>query len=275
MLRGFGGKVVVVTGAASGIGAEMVRQLCRLGAIVIGADRDEPRLLELQEDLEREGCPLEIQIVDVALVAELRKVIDGAAARHGRIDYMINNAGIGGRAAEIRHLRTEDWENIVSINMMAVIFGSSFAYRHMIERGNGHIVNMASAAGLVGTAGMSAYGTVKAAVVEFSRDLRTEAHDLGVRVTVLCPGFIESRIFENSDLGGRDPEEVRRSVGVPFLSTEVAVTKMLQGVLANKAIITFPGYVKVLWFLRRAFPVFLDQTLGRKTIRGMRARVVP
>jgi NAD(P)-dependent dehydrogenase (short-subunit alcohol dehydrogenase family) len=268
----FDGKIAIVTGAASGIGEEMARQLCASGATVVAADIDGERLARVAPSIAAQGGRLELMSVDVSEIGALRELIDGTAAKHGRIDYMINNAGIAGRGGEVRDLQPQDWEKIVGVNLFPVIHGSSFAYAHMIKQGSGHIINMASAAGLLGTPCLSAYGTTKAAVVEFSRDLRVEAEALGVRVTVLCPGFVESRIFENADLGESTAEEMRAALPVKFVPTDRAVQKMLEGVLANRAIVVLPGYVQVLWFLRRRFPVLLDRIVGGKTLAATRGK---
>lgn len=249
----------------------MVVQLCSSGAEVVAIDIDNQRLEELATTLNHSGSRIETHTLDVGNIEALGACIDDTVTKHGRLDYMISNAGIAGRSGEIRDLMPADWDKIMRVNLIAVVQGASIAYRHMVKQGSGHIVNMASAAGLLGTPAMSAYGTTKAAVVEFSRDLRVEAEALGVQVTVLCPGFIESRIFENADLRGLDPETVKASIPVKFVSTEKAVTKMLQGVLKNRGIVTLPSYVKILWLLRRLMPFLLDRAMGRQTMTQLRA----
>jgi NAD(P)-dependent dehydrogenase (short-subunit alcohol dehydrogenase family) len=274
-LSQFQDRVVVITGAASGIGQEMAAQLCAAGAQVVAIDIDSNRLKKVEITLAQAGGQIEIYVLDVGDSESLGTCIDATVKKHGRLDYMISNAGIAGRAGEIRDLTQADWDKILRVNLVAVIQGASIAYRHMIKQGNGHIVNMASAAGLLGTPALSAYGTTKAAVVEFSRDLRVEAEAWGVRVTVLCPGFVESRVFDNADLRGLDPEAIKALIPVQFVPTEKAVRMMLMAVLKNRAIVTLPSYVKFLWFLRRLMPVFLDRMVGRRVMTQARAERRP
>jgi len=271
----FADKIIVITGAASGIGRETVNQLLDSGATVVASDKDSKGLEFLHADfLKKHGtsslAALETHVIDVADVASLRAFVDNAAKQHGRIDYMFSNAGITGRTGEVRDLNVEDWEHIVNINLMAVIHGASFAYAHMRKQGHGHLVNMASAAGLIGIPSAIPYSTTKAAVVAFSRDLRSEAATFGVNVTVLCPGFIESRIFDNALLGTMDIQKSKDAIPVKFVPVKLAVRKMLKGVAARSWIVAFPGYVRVLWFLRRLAPGLYDRLLGPAAIRDGR-----
>ena len=271
----FADRIAVITGAASGIGRETVTQLLASGATVIASDKDAEGLKHLQADFignheQKSLAALETHIVDVTDVEGLRAFVDHAAEQHGRIDYMFSNAGIAGKTGEARDLNAEDWEHIVNVNLMSVIHGASFAYAHMRKQGHGHLVNMASAAGLLGLPTAIPYATTKAAVIAFSRDLRSEAATFGVDVTVLCPGFIESRIFENAGMGTVDIQKSKNAIPVKFVPVDLAVRKMLKGVASRSWIVVFPGYVRVLWFLRRLAPGLYDRLLGAVGIRGGR-----
>ena len=147
--------------------------------------------------------------------------------------------------------------------------------RTCVPGGEGHIVNMASAAGLLGTPQMIPYSTTKAAVVAFSRDLRIEAETFGVRVTVLCPGYVESRIFENVTSDRIDVQKVKELVPFKFIPTDRAVSAMLRGVAACRPIVTLPGYVRLFWLIRRLFPVAADNLLGRKALGDLRKARLP
>ncbi|MCO4764531.1 MAG: SDR family oxidoreductase [Myxococcales bacterium] len=261
----FANKVAIVTGAASGIGLETTRQLAAAGAIVIAADRDAEGLKAA------EANNVHTAVLDVTDTEAFRKLIDDTAAEHGHIDYLFNNAGIAGKAGEVRDLVPADWQRMVDINLLSVVHGASFAYAHMRKRGSGHIVNMASAAGLLGTPTMIPYSVTKAAVVAFSRDFRSEAAGFGVNVTVLCPGFIESKIFENAEGGPVDIQALKKRIPFKFVATDRAVSRMLIGVAKNRPIVTLPGYIDLLWWLRRSLPRTFDRILGRRSVADFRA----
>ena len=110
---------------------------------------------------------------------------------------MFNNAGIG-VAGEVRNLSLGHWRKAIDINLWGVIHGTTAAYAAMLRQGSGHIVNTASAAGLIGEPGLAPYSVTKSAVVALSTALRAEADAFGVRVSVVCPGFMDTAIYENA-----------------------------------------------------------------------------
>jgi NAD(P)-dependent dehydrogenase (short-subunit alcohol dehydrogenase family) len=274
-MTSFDGAISVVTGAASGIGLEIVRQLCAVGAVVVAADLDAERLDDQTRPIVEAGGQLRTQVLDVRDTDALRALIDGAVERHGRIDYLFNIAGIGGVAGEVRDLSPEDWDNMVRVNLMSVIHGSSFAYRHMRAQRSGHIVNMASAAGLMGATDKVAYAVTKTAVVSFSRDLRLEAETFGIKVTALCPGYVESRIFDNARSSVIDLPKAKAQIPVRFLPTDQAVATMLAGVKRNKAIVALPFSIRALWLIGRLFPVLGYEAIGRKLLLDFRLVRLP
>lgn len=275
MMKVFDSKVAVVTGAASGIGLETARQLCGAGSAVVGADIDAAGLERACGELASLRGKFTTMVVDVRDPGAIGRLVDGTVGTHGRIDYMFNNAGTGGKSGEVRDMTVEDWTRIVDVNLLSVVHGSTLAYAHMRKQGSGHIVNTASAAGLLGAPGAVPYGTTKAAVVAFSRDLRYEAEAFGVRVTALCPGLVESRIFENLLPGTIDVAKARAALPFKPIPTERAVTAMLRGVAANAPIVTLPRLVNLLWLLRRLFPNLMDRVLGRQAIRESRKFRLP
>ncbi|MEZ0369532.1 MAG: SDR family NAD(P)-dependent oxidoreductase [Candidatus Sericytochromatia bacterium] len=262
-MQGFRDKVVIVTGGASGIGRALCQDLGAAGAKLVVAD------------LNGEGA----EAVAAAVKAEARQVnvrereqvyglVQDTAARHGRLDYVFNNAGIG-VAGDFRDLTPEHWQEIVEVNLMGVIYGCQAAYPLMAKQGAGHLVNVASLAGLIGFPGMVPYATTKAAVVGLSRSLRVEGQKLGVKVSVVCPGFIESNIYESSRCANFKPEGVRKLVTLPMIETGVASRKILQGVLANRELIVFPGYAKLMRHLYHLFPGLIG-LVGQDMIGRMR-----
>lgn len=191
------GRVVVVTGAANGIGREMARAFAKRGARLALADIDEGGLLALRNELEQMGCETLTGVVDVSVAAEVGAFCDDVYREMGRADVLCNNAGVAlGGDFEIMTLDDMRW--LLGVNLMGVVHGCHFFYPRMVEQGGGHIVNTASAAGLVPFAGLALYSCSKHGVVGLSETLRAEAASRGIGVTVICPGVIATDIVQRS-----------------------------------------------------------------------------
>ncbi len=244
--------VAIVTGAASGIGRELCVQLAERGAVVVGADV-------------RFDGELRLDVRDAAAVG---KLVEDTVRSHGRLDFMFNNAGIG-VSGEVRDLALDDWRTVIEINLMGVIYGTRAAYAAMLEQRSGHIVNIASVAGLIFPPGLAPYDTAKAGVVALSAALRAEAKAYGVRVSAVCPGFIDTAIFENAIGVKRDRHETLRAIRLPILPVRDAVRRILRGVERNQATIVFPASARFLWRLMRLNPALLSP-LWRTTLGQLR-----
>ena len=144
--------------------------------------------------------------VNVADAEAFQRVVESAVESWGRLDYLFNNAGIG-IGGEARDFQLDEWKKVIDVNLYGVIHGVQAAYPIMIEQGSGHIVNVASIAGLVPFAGEISYTASKYAVVGLTHTLRAEAADLGGNVTLVCPGKIETPIYETSEVIGFDKEK--------------------------------------------------------------------
>ena len=194
----FNGKIVAVTGAASGIGREIARAFAARGADLSLADINEEGLQKIKEELESRGRKVYAQVVDVSFAEQVEDFCDNTYREMGRVDILCNNAGIG-IAGRLEDLTLEDWEEIININLWGVIYGCHFFHPRMIEQGGGgHIVNTASGAGLAPLNMMTAYCTTKYAVVGLSETLQAEAALHGIRVSALCPGIVITNITRTS-----------------------------------------------------------------------------
>ncbi len=261
---GFAGSVAVVTGGGSGIGAALAAALSARGARVIVADIDPVRA---QAPAGR-GEAIEGHVVDVTDAAALAALVDEVVARHGRLDYLFNNAGIS-VTGDARDLTLEHWRRVIDVNLMGVVHGTHAAWRVMSAQGSGHIVNIASLAGLVPFPTNAPYATSKHAVVGLSLSLRAEGEALGVKVSTVCPGFIESNIFRDTPFVNVRREPILEALPFKPVDTDVAARKILDGVARNRAIISFPFYARLLWRLYRLWPGFLSP-LSRRMVRDLR-----
>jgi NAD(P)-dependent dehydrogenase (short-subunit alcohol dehydrogenase family) len=184
------GAVIVVTGAASGIGAAMSRRFAQEGArAVVLADLDEPSLAVVADAVRSAGCEAVPIRCDVADEADIRAVVD-AAEHIGPIDLFCSNAGIGiPGGAEVPD---EQWRTIFDINVMAHVYAARAVVPAMVARGEGYLLNTASAAGLLSQIGSAPYAVTKHAAVAFAEWLSITHGDQGVGVSVLCPQAVRT-----------------------------------------------------------------------------------
>jgi NADP-dependent 3-hydroxy acid dehydrogenase YdfG len=295
------GRIAVVTGAGSGIGAALCHELARRNYHVVAADRDiatanatcaaiqnaridrataarsngtavevdavVQRLaavgsratttrvgatLDRQASIENRATPVCVDVTDAAAVEWLAADVWD---RHGHIDLWINNAGIAiGGATDA--LSLADWRRVLDVNLAGVIHGVHAIYPRMIARRAGHIVNIASAAGLAPYPMALPYTTSKHAVVGLSQALRAEARAHGVRVSVACPGMIKTPIWERSEVRGQlangRGKLLPRIAGA--MTADACAAAIVRGVEANRGVIPVTTEARIAWLLNRASP---------------------
>lgn len=245
----FRGRVCVVTGAASGIGLAVGEALLDHGAVVVLADFDVDRLAAVAERLSAHADRVHTAAVDVTDQQQVQQLVDETAVRHGSLDFLFNNAGVGG-TMPITHATLEHWRRIVDLNLWGVIYGVHAALPLMRKQGRGHIVNTASLAGLVPFPYQSLYCTTKYGVVGMSECLRYELAPDNIKVSVACPGNVVSRIFSTSIMGEtldtKPPEDA--------IPADEAARIILAGVADGEGIIAFPDRPRELWRMYAATP---------------------
>jgi len=188
------GRVAVVTGASSGIGAAVATDLARRGATVVAVARRKDRLDEIVERC-RQHAPASMACpADVSTRAECEGVIATAEERFGRVDIVVNNAGISIHRNAAR-TTSDDVERLMAINFFAAVYLTNAALPGMLERHEGAVVNVTSVAGYVPNPGEAAYGASKAALSLWSHGLAVDLHGTGVHVAVVSPGPIDTEIW--------------------------------------------------------------------------------
>lgn len=259
-------KIIVITGAASGLGLALARELARLGGILILADRDAAAAKRAARSIQESGGIVDARKLDISNARATERFVETIVKEYGRIDYFFNNAGVSIRG-ETRDLKREDWERLFAVNLYGTIHAGNAVFKVMVKQGSGHLINTASASGLVPLPVASPYSTSKFAVVGYSENLRLEGADLGVRVSVVCPGFIRSGIRNSPAVNVPQKE----SFQVPFkeMSAEDAARRIIQGVERNKGRIVFPFYVHLLYLLHVHLPS-ISSRIGRRMIRNFR-----
>ena len=263
------GSVAIVTGGAAGIGCALCEQLAAEGAVSVVADINLEGAEQVAGAIRKGGGRAEAERVDVSRWAEVEALVERVAATHGRLDFIFNNAAIAA-VGELRDGNVDDFRRVVDVNLFGVIHGTMAAYRVMLGQGFGHIVNVASATGLMPTPILSAYSTTKWAIVGFSTTVREEAAGLGVKVSVVCPGLVRTNIADrNLYWNVRKEDHLRQIPWRLVIEPSQAATAILRGVERNKAIIVFPFSARVVWWAYRACP-FLVAPMLRHFLRRFR-----
>jgi 2-dehydro-3-deoxy-L-rhamnonate dehydrogenase (NAD+) len=186
------GRVAIVTGGAASLGRAIVEALARRGASVVIADRDVDAAARLQRDIDSRGGIAMALETDVLLEDSLLRMAASALERFGRIDFLVNNAGMLGPIRPLLELSDADVERVFDLNVRAQFTCTRIVARHMVERGGGAIVTIASVAGKDGPKDMSIYAATKAAVIGFTKSWAKELVGHGVRVNCVAPALIEA-----------------------------------------------------------------------------------
>ena len=188
------GKVVVITGASSGLGEATATALSTEGAIVVLGARREDRIQALADKLTKEGGKALALKTDVTDREQVKKLVDTAVSHFGRIDVLINNAGLM-PSAPIERLKFDEWEQMIDVNIKGVLYGIAAALPHMKEQKSGHIINVSSVAGHKVNAGGSVYAATKFAVRALSEGLRQEVKPYNIRTTIISPGAVDTELI--------------------------------------------------------------------------------
>jgi NAD(P)-dependent dehydrogenase (short-subunit alcohol dehydrogenase family) len=273
----YSGKVAVITGGASGIGAALGKEIARRGAHVVLADRQADLAEQVASGIREGGGRATAVELDVRSLPAMSAVVDGTVAQLGAVDYFFNNAGIG-VGGEMSNYEPRDWDDVFDVNLRGVANGVQAVYPQMIRQGSGHIVNTASMAGLVAAPGDGSYTATKHAVVGLSKALRLEAKRHGVRVSVLCPGAIRTPILTGGKFGRVNIDGLSEDKLLAMWETlrpmdvDVFARKAARAVARNQAIIVLPRWWKAFWYVERFSPALSARVWGAMLER-MRADI--
>jgi NAD(P)-dependent dehydrogenase (short-subunit alcohol dehydrogenase family) len=239
-MRELRGKVAVVTGGASGIGRAMAECFAASGMKLVLADIERGPLDEAVARLRASGAEAIGVPTDVTRAAEVRALADRALEAFGAVHVVCNNAGVA-PMGKLLETSLEDWRWVVEVNLMGVVHGVAVFGPLLVRQGGGHIVNTASAAGLLAPPGLGAYAATKHAVVGLTETLYYELKDTGVGCSVLCPGLVNTRIFESernrpAELGGAAAsygarqEQARKLISSQGTPPEQIAERVLQAI---------------------------------------------
>ena len=209
------GRVFAITGATSGIGEATAVLAARAGASVALAGRRADRLEALARRIEQEGGTAVALPTDVAVEDEARAFVQHGYERLGRLDVLVNNAGVM-LLGPVAGADTSEWRQMIEVNCLGLLYCTHAALPVMAEQGGGHIINVSSVAGRRAALGTAVYNMTKFGVTGFSEGLRQEALHMGVRVTVIEPGFVDTELQshnEGKDVVMQATEKMRSQIG--------------------------------------------------------------
>ena len=187
------GKVVVITGASSGLGEATARMLSAQGALVALGARRGGRIQSLAGELNSSGGKALAVTTDVTHADQVKALVDAAAQAFGRIDVMINNAGLM-PSSPLERLKIEDWDRMIDVNIKGVLYGIAAVLPYMKQQKSGHIINVSSVAGHKIRPGGTVYSATKHAVRVISEGLRLEVKPYNIRTTILSPGAVATEL---------------------------------------------------------------------------------
>lgn len=211
-MQNVAGKIVLITGASSGIGEATARLLAKSGASVVLGARRTDRLEKLVSQIRADGGKAEAIALDVTDRASAEAFARGAVERYGRIDVIVNNAGVM-PLSPMASLKVDEWDRMVDVNIKGVLYGIAAVLPVMNEQGSGHVINVASIGGLTVTPTAAVYCATKFAVRAISEGLRQENDR--IRVTIVSPGVVESELADSiSDEKGREEMKAFRAIAL-------------------------------------------------------------
>ena len=258
-------RIAIVTGGGSGLGRALCFELSLEGHFVVVTDLDLESARQVVAELEEVNGQGEALELDVSSQEQVEHVVHDVVRRHGRLDYMFNNAGFA-IAGDTIEMTSDQWRKIIAVNLEGVIWGTMAAYRIMAKQRFGHIVNTASCAGLSPLPLSTPYSMTKHAVVGLTRSMRPEADWHGVKLSVACPGFIATKLFDNGVGLGKMSLKTTTALGQRLaISPERAAKLMMIGVRRNLAIIAFPLHGKAMYWIQCSAHWFC-QILAKKAV---------
>lgn len=250
------GKAALVTGAASGIGRAIALQLAREGARICLVDVDEPGMEAVACQIRALGVEALPRRCDVSDPAQITAAVEFLLAEWGTLDILVNNAGLTyyGRTLQ---MSAEHWNRLLAVNLHAPIQFTRELMPALLKRGEAHVLNVASILGLVGLARVVAYSTTKFGLVGFSEALRHECGRMGLGVTALCPGLVDTNLFTSAPRG----KDVKASKVPPrwvLTTPEKVARRAVKAIYRNQGVVVMQPGSRLLYYAKRFAPGLLD-----------------
>lgn len=224
-------KVIVVTGGSRGIGAEIVKELARMGhTVILNYNKSETCAKNVEIELKNEGHVVDILKADVSNSLEAKKLIDFAIDKYGKIDVLINNAGIC-QDKLFTDITDEDWQNMMNNNLNSAFYCSREAAKNMIHNKSGLIINISSIWGITGGSMEVHYSTAKAGLIGLTKALAKELGPSNIRVNAIAPGIIDTDM--NREYSKEDLENIKNEIPLGKIGTTHSIAKCIKWLLED------------------------------------------
>jgi len=256
-------KTVAITGGSSGLGKALALRFARAGWKVAIADINRERGEETLAQLKALAPDTFYQHCDVRNASDVMQWRDAILARWQRIDVVVNNAGVA-TFGNIDQCSLDDWDWVLDINLMGVVRGCKYFSEVFKQQGFGHIVNVASMAGLVHSPGMSSYNATKAGVVALSETLRGELKPYGIDVTVVCPGFFQTNLAESTRSPDADAKQlVAKMLARSAINADDIANMIFLAIEERKYLVLPHRDYRKIWYLKRFLPFLYTRLMGK------------
>jgi short-subunit dehydrogenase len=243
----FKGQVILITGVSSGIGRQLAIDLAARGATIIGCGRMQERLQESLVEMRRTSPSSQVATCDVSDPRQVNSMVEKALSEFGRIDILINNAGFGLYQSLI-DCPVDSIEAMVRTNLLGAVYCAKEVVPSMVERRSGHIVNISSVAGKIGTPNMAAYCATKSALIGLTESLYHELRPLGIHVSVICPGPVRTKFRLHFD------ELAPMAPGFLVLETDAVSRAVIRAIEQQKCEVVVPLWLALACLFKRLMP---------------------
>lgn len=225
-------RVAVVTGASRGIGKAIALRLARDGRHVVLIARSEGPLSEVKSQIEAAGGKASFKAVDIADRTAFGAAIEAIVTEHGRLDVLVNNAGIT-RDGLVLRMSDEDWDAVIQTNLTSAFIACRVAARAMMRGRFGRIVNISSTSGVIGNAGQANYAAAKAGLIGFTKTLARELGSKGITANIIAPGFVQTDMTDN--LPAEIKDKISKMLAVPRLGVVDDIASAVAYVSSDEA----------------------------------------
>ena len=223
-------KVILVTGASRGIGNNIAKTLAHENTVIANYNKSEKEARQLKEDLKKEKIDIDIMKADVSKRDEVENMISTILSKYGRIDVLINNAGIS-QYKLFTDITDQEWDNIINTNLKSNFIVTQEVVKNMIHRQNGLIINISSIWGVTGAAMEVAYSTSKAGIIGLTKSLAKELGPSNIRVNAIAPGMIDTSM--NSKFSEEEINEIKEEIPLEKIGRPEEITKCIKWLLED------------------------------------------
>ena len=223
-------KVILVTGASRGIGNNIAKTLAKENTVIANYNKSKNEAIKLKEDLQKENINIDIIKADVSNRCEVEDMVKQILEKYGRIDVLINNAGIS-QYKLFTDITDEEWDNIINVNLKSNFIVTQEVVKNMISRKSGLIINISSIWGVTGAAMEVAYSTSKAGIIGLTKSLAKELGPSNIRVNAIAPGMIDTSM--NSKFSEEEIDDIKEEIPLERIGKPAEVTKCIKWLLED------------------------------------------